>query len=48
VLSPEGHERLEGSAEGSLDTPEMLGITLGRELLARGAGRLLEGSDRTV
>jgi hydroxymethylbilane synthase len=48
VLSPEGHERLEGSAEGSLDTPEMLGITLGRELLARGAGRLLEGGDRTV
>ena len=42
VLSLDGDERVEGSAEGSLDTPETLGVTLGRELLQRGAGRLLE------
>lgn len=44
VLSPDGQDRLEGSAEGALDTPETLGVTLGRELLQRGAGRLLEGA----
>lgn len=43
VLSPDGQERIEGSAEGGLDAPETLGLTLGRELLQRGAGRLLEG-----
>ena len=42
VLSLDGDERVEGSAEGSLETPETLGVTLGRELLQRGAGRLLE------
>lgn len=42
VLSPDGQERVEGSAEGALDAPETLGVTLGRELLQRGAGRLLE------
>jgi porphobilinogen deaminase len=44
VLSPSGSERIEGSAEGALESPEMLGITLGSELLQRGAGRLLEAS----
>ena len=42
VLTPDGQERLEGSAEGALDAPETLGVTLGRELLQRGASRLLE------
>ena len=45
VLSIDGSERVEGSAEGSLDAPETLGLTLGRELLQRGAGRLLEESE---
>jgi hydroxymethylbilane synthase len=44
VLAPDGQERVEGSAEGSLEAPETLGVTLGRELLQRGAGRLLEES----
>jgi hydroxymethylbilane synthase len=44
VLSPSGSERIEGSAEGALESPETLGITLGSELLQRGAGRLLEAS----
>jgi hydroxymethylbilane synthase len=44
VLSVDGTERLEGSAEGALDSPETLGVTLGRELVQRGAGRLLEGT----
>ncbi len=42
ILSRDGHERVEGSAEGELTAPEMLGVTLGRELLSRGAARLLE------
>ncbi len=42
VLSPDGRTRVEGSAEGEVTAPEMLGLTLGRELLARGARRLLE------
>ena len=42
VLSPDGRERVEGSAEGDLAAPEMLGVALGRELLQRGARRLLE------
>lgn len=42
VLSPAGTERIEGSAEGDTDAPETLGVTLGRELLQRGAGRLIE------
>lgn len=42
VLSPDGRTRVEGSAEGEQSAPEMLGLTLGRELLARGARRLLE------
>lgn len=45
VLSIDGSERVEGSAEGSLDAPETLGLMLGRELLQRGAGRLLEESE---
>ena len=44
VLSPSGAERIEGSAEGALESPETLGMTLGSELLQRGAGRLLEAS----
>jgi hydroxymethylbilane synthase len=44
VMSLDGQERLEGSAEGALDAPDTLGVTLGRELLQRGAGRLLEGA----
>lgn len=44
VLSPNGQDRIEGSAEGDLDAPETLGVTLGRELLQRGAGRLIEES----
>ncbi len=44
VLSPSGSERIEGSAEGALESPETLGITLGSELLQRGAERLLEAS----
>ena len=43
VISPDGRERVEGSAEGETGAPEMLGATLGRELLARGARRLIEG-----
>jgi hydroxymethylbilane synthase len=43
VMSPDGRERVEGTAEGELSAPEMLGATLGRELLARGARRLIEG-----
>jgi hydroxymethylbilane synthase len=42
VFSRDGSERVEGSAEGALSAPEMLGVTLGRELLQRGARRLLE------
>jgi len=43
VLSRTGLDRIEGSAEGDVDAPETLGVTLGRELLQRGAGRLIEG-----
>jgi len=43
VMSPDGRERVEGTAEGEIAAPEMLGATLGRELLARGARRLIEG-----
>ncbi len=43
VMSLDGRERVEGTAEGELSAPEMLGTTLGRELLARGARRLIEG-----
>ena len=42
VLSPSGLSRIEGSAEGDIDAPETLGVTLGRELMQRGAGRLIE------
>ncbi len=42
VMSPDGRDRVEGSAEGELGAPELLGMTLGRELLQRGAGRLIE------
>jgi hydroxymethylbilane synthase len=42
VLSPDGQDRVEGSAEGALETPETMGVTLGRELLQRGAARLIE------
>jgi hydroxymethylbilane synthase len=45
VMSPDGRERVEGTAEGELSAPEMLGATLGRELLARGARRLIEGGE---
>ena len=43
MISPDGRERVEGSAEGEIAAPEMLGATLGRELLGRGARRLVEG-----
>lgn len=42
VLSPNGQDRVEGSAEGAIEAPETLGVTLGRELIQRGAVRLLE------
>jgi hydroxymethylbilane synthase len=42
VMSPDGHDRVEGSAEGELRSPELLGMALGRELLQRGAGELIE------
>ncbi len=42
VLSNDGEDRIEGSAEGELRAPETLGVTLGRELLQRGARRILE------
>jgi hydroxymethylbilane synthase len=42
VLSPSGLARIEGSAEGDIEAPETLGVTLGRELVQRGAGRLIE------
>ncbi len=42
VLSCDGEERIEGSAEGERRAPETLGVTLGRELLQRGARRILE------
>jgi hydroxymethylbilane synthase len=44
VLDPEGTERVEGSAEGESRAPDTLGFTLGRELLQRGARRLVESS----
>jgi hydroxymethylbilane synthase len=44
VLSPSGQRRIEGNAEGDVETPEMLGVNLGRELLQRGASRILEES----
>ena len=42
VLAPDGSDRIEGSAEGDTDTPDTLGVSLGRELLQRGARRLIE------
>jgi hydroxymethylbilane synthase len=42
VLAPDGSDRLEGSAEGDTDTPDTLGVSLGRELLQRGARQLIE------
>ena len=42
VLSTDGSERIEGSGEGELSAPETLGVSLGRELLQRGARRILE------
>ncbi len=42
VFSTTSSDRIEGSAEGALESPETLGVTLGSELLQRGAGRLLE------
>jgi len=45
VLSEDGEERIEGSAEGELRAPETLGVSLGRELLQRGARRILEGCE---
>ncbi len=42
VLSCDGEQRIEGSAEGELRAPETLGVALGRELLQRGARRILE------
>jgi hydroxymethylbilane synthase len=45
VISPDGRERVEGSAEGEIGAPEMLGATLGRELLGRGARRLIEAAE---
>ncbi len=42
VLSIDGERRIEGSAEGELRAPETLGVALGRELLQRGARRILE------
>ncbi len=44
VLTPDGQNRIEGQAEGELTAPETLGISLGRELLQRGARRILEAS----
>ncbi|MCE2391522.1 MAG: hydroxymethylbilane synthase [Proteobacteria bacterium] len=41
IFSPDGSERVEGSAEGELGSPEKLGVSLGLELLERGARRLL-------
>ncbi len=45
VMSPDGRDRVEGSAESELGAPEMLGAALGRELLQRGARRLIEGAE---
>ena len=42
ILSLDGSDRVEGSAEGEIASAEMLGVALGRELLGRGARRLLE------
>ena len=42
LMAPDGRDRVEGSAEGELGSPELLGMTLGRELLQRGAGRLIQ------
>ncbi|MFQ5513814.1 MAG: hydroxymethylbilane synthase [Myxococcota bacterium] len=44
VLSCDGQERIEGSAEGEITAPDTLGVSLGRELLQRGARRILEGN----
>jgi hydroxymethylbilane synthase len=45
VLSTDGRDRIEGSAEGELAAPETLGVSLGRELLQRGARRILEAAE---
>jgi hydroxymethylbilane synthase len=45
VLSTDGRDRIEGSAEGELTAPETLGVSLGRELLQRGARRILEAAE---
>jgi hydroxymethylbilane synthase len=45
VLSADGRERIEGSAEGDTKAPDTLGVSLGRELLERGAGRLIETAE---
>jgi len=44
VLSEDGQQRIEGSAEAEIMAPETLGVSLGRELLQRGARRIMEGS----
>lgn len=41
VLDPDGRERLEGSAEGALESPEALGREVAEGLRSRGAERLL-------
>ena len=45
VFAADGSERVEGSAEGALGSPEKLGVSLGRELSDRGARRLLATAD---
>ena len=45
VLARDGQQRIEGSAEGEIAAPETLGISLGRELLQRGARRILEANE---
>ncbi|MGC8783749.1 MAG: hydroxymethylbilane synthase [Armatimonadota bacterium] len=43
VIAPDGHELIRDAIEGTASEAEMLGTTLARQLLTRGASRLLEG-----
>ena len=42
VGRPDGSEIVRGSAQGSVSDPEALGVTLAEQLLARGAGKILD------
>jgi hydroxymethylbilane synthase len=43
VLPPDGSQRIEGTIQGGIKDAEIIGQSLATELLAKGAGRLLNG-----